>query len=428
MLANDSIEPTGSVHSEETSEEGLPVENDSNTDQLAIQAERLSMSGFSIVPTQQSPSKEGESLGRKRSYQASLLSLKANQGKLQIRETSPSRPSYPIRCVGVGLGGSVSGNEYTGNLVSKRVNPPHQLSRAASKNVCYQRFYESSVQHTCLDSNRQHLGNSICEQNGGCEERGIRQSCTHAMGLVSVAQNHLASRTPARSLSRAKPDVADWRLDTGLFQTLCQLEQCTDGSFLQLPSGPRSGTVRCSHSAMERGKLLCIPSFQSDQQVPQKDKQRRGISTSDMPSMACPDMVPKPSEPSGLQPSHVNLPSGPPNRPSGQPSSTSQKQLLGPGRMEECQQGLSTSLAGQNGIAGAKRQSDPFRPPVKDVLHFLTELFDQASMGRWLKDVLKEAGVDTCVFKAHSTRSASTSSARRSGVSVQDIFKCCRLV
>ena len=44
------------------------------------------------------------------------------------------------------------------------------------------------------------------------------------------------------------------------------------------------------------------------------------------------------------------------------------------------------------------------------------------SIGRWLKDVLQEAGVDTNIFKPHSTRSASTSTAKRCGVSIQDIL------
>lgn len=44
------------------------------------------------------------------------------------------------------------------------------------------------------------------------------------------------------------------------------------------------------------------------------------------------------------------------------------------------------------------------------------------SIGRWLKDILHEAGVNTEVFKPHSTRSASSSTAKRCGVSVKDIL------
>ena len=42
---------------------------------------------------------------------------------------------------------------------------------------------------------------------------------------------------------------------------------------------------------------------------------------------------------------------------------------------------------------------------------------------RWIKDELSKAGVDTSVFKAHSSRSASSSKAREAGISVSEILK-----
>ena len=44
------------------------------------------------------------------------------------------------------------------------------------------------------------------------------------------------------------------------------------------------------------------------------------------------------------------------------------------------------------------------------------------SIGRWLKLTLQDAGIDISVFKAYSTRGASSSAARQSGVSVKDIL------
>jgi len=46
-----------------------------------------------------------------------------------------------------------------------------------------------------------------------------------------------------------------------------------------------------------------------------------------------------------------------------------------------------------------------------------------ATLGHWIKDTLKLAGVDTERYTAHSTRSASTSQARRKGVLMSDILK-----
>ena len=46
-----------------------------------------------------------------------------------------------------------------------------------------------------------------------------------------------------------------------------------------------------------------------------------------------------------------------------------------------------------------------------------------ATLGHWLKKVMKSAGVDTDTFTAHSTRGAATSKAKSTGVSVRDILK-----
>lgn len=44
------------------------------------------------------------------------------------------------------------------------------------------------------------------------------------------------------------------------------------------------------------------------------------------------------------------------------------------------------------------------------------------SISRWIKETLSDAGVDTAIFKGHSTRAASTSAASVKGVSVNDIM------
>ena len=44
------------------------------------------------------------------------------------------------------------------------------------------------------------------------------------------------------------------------------------------------------------------------------------------------------------------------------------------------------------------------------------------TVSRWIKEILKKTGVDVDVFKGHSTRSASTSKACLSGISVDDIL------
>ena len=46
-----------------------------------------------------------------------------------------------------------------------------------------------------------------------------------------------------------------------------------------------------------------------------------------------------------------------------------------------------------------------------------------SSIARWLKAILEEAGIDTSIFGAHSTRGASASAAAKAGVTTGDILK-----
>ena len=45
-----------------------------------------------------------------------------------------------------------------------------------------------------------------------------------------------------------------------------------------------------------------------------------------------------------------------------------------------------------------------------------------STIARWLETTLEQAGIDTSIFKAHSTRGASTSAAALRGVTSSDII------
>ena len=45
------------------------------------------------------------------------------------------------------------------------------------------------------------------------------------------------------------------------------------------------------------------------------------------------------------------------------------------------------------------------------------------TIARWLKTILENSGIDTKIFKAHSTRGASTSKANKFGLSVKQIME-----
>ncbi|XP_019857980.1 PREDICTED: uncharacterized protein LOC109586243 [Amphimedon queenslandica] len=46
-----------------------------------------------------------------------------------------------------------------------------------------------------------------------------------------------------------------------------------------------------------------------------------------------------------------------------------------------------------------------------------------STIGRWIKSLLTDAGVNTSIFGAHSTRAASSSAAKKAGVPLIDIMK-----
>ena len=46
-----------------------------------------------------------------------------------------------------------------------------------------------------------------------------------------------------------------------------------------------------------------------------------------------------------------------------------------------------------------------------------------SSIARWLRTILEEAGIDSSIFGAHSTRGASASAAARGGVTLEEILK-----
>ena len=46
-----------------------------------------------------------------------------------------------------------------------------------------------------------------------------------------------------------------------------------------------------------------------------------------------------------------------------------------------------------------------------------------STLARWLKSLLDKAGIDTSIFKAHSTQSAAASAAANTGITTSDILK-----
>ena len=72
-----------------------------------------------------------------------------------------------------------------------------------------------------------------------------------------------------------------------------------------------------------------------------------------------------------------------------------------------------------------KRTSD-IRGNIEHLFISITRPFKavrEQTLSRWVKETLKNSGIHTNVFTAHSTRHASTSAAKRSGVSIDTLRK-----
>ena len=141
--------------------------------------------------------------------------------------------------------------------------------------------------------------------------------------------------------------------------------------------------------------------FQFDQQVSEEDKPRRSNNVDCLPGVASTGLVPPPSTVANKRSSIASNSQQPTVRPIGEETSPDRQQLLAPSRMESLRDHLSSEgiskeatdilLSAQHRSTNAQykscwakwccwcrqQQVDNFRPAVSDLVHFLTELFEQ---------------------------------------------------
>ena len=365
------------------------------------------------------PPSEGNS--RHRSYiRLGMVGNQPGHSQLQTSEASPSRPANPVGCFRVRLGGCVQQDRDKGNLVSSRILTSHKLLGAACRYSRNQGLHQMLEQCPCPDTNGQYIGYSLCKQNGGSQAGCVGQTCSFPMGVVPFEENHSSSGAHSRSTEcHSRCRVSSKTRCSGLearfgsvqssesqFRSLycrpfCQQEQHTVGEILQLSARSPSRTVRCPGSALEGRECSCLPPFQLDQQMSEEDKPRRSNFVDHMPSVASAGMVPPPTTVANRQPSFASNPQRPAVRPTGEQTSNDRQQLPASSRMETLREHLSSEgiskeatdilLYAQRRSTNAQykscwakwcswsrqRQIDPFCPAVSDLVHFLTELFEQ---------------------------------------------------
>ena len=368
-----------------------------------------------LRPPGSSPPSEGNSRHRG-SIGPRLVDNQPAYSQLQAGEAPPSKYAYPIGCFRVGLGAGVQWDRDKGNLVSSRILTSHKLPGAAGN----QGLHQIPEQCPCPNTNGQHISYSLCKQNGGSQEECVRQTCSFPLGVVPREEDHSSSGTHPRSTeccgrcrvsSKTRCSGLEARFKSvqgseSQFRSLydrpfCQQEQHSVGEILQLSARSPSGTVRCPSSTLEGRECLRLPPFQLDQQMPEEDKPRRSSSVDHMPSVASPGVVPPPSAAAHRQSSFASVQQRSAVKPNGGQTSNDHQQLRATSRMESLRDHLSSEgisreatdilLSAQRKSTNAQykscwakwcswscqRQIDPFRPAVSDLVHFLTELFEQ---------------------------------------------------
>ena len=147
--------------------------------------------------------------------------------------------------------------------------------------------------------------------------------------------------------------------------------------------------------------MLTPSPFQLDQQMSEEDKPRRSNTVDCLPGVASAGMIPPLSTIANKQPSIASNSQRPTVRPIGKQTSPDHQQLLASSRMESLRDHLSSegiSKEATDILLSAQRSStntqykycwakwccwcrqeqvDHFRPSVNDLVHFLTELFEQ---------------------------------------------------
>ena len=134
----------------------------------ALQHQKSSLDHQGVPP----PS---EANSRHRSYvRPGIVGSQPGHHQLQTSEASPSRPANPVGCFRVGLGGCVQQHQDKGNLVSSRILTSHKLLGAACSHLRNQGLHQILEQCPCPDTNGQHIGYSLCKQNGGSQAGCVR--------------------------------------------------------------------------------------------------------------------------------------------------------------------------------------------------------------------------------------------------------------
>ena len=239
--------------------------------------------------------------------------------------TSP-RFDYYNGCVLEGLGGSVSGSSYQGDLDPGGIVTAYKCPRTQGSSLCFESFLQQSKETSCPSPNGQQNSSCIPTKNGGDTVSGASRDSPGIMGIRSEEGNFPYGRILARGYeSRSRLAVETLQrfeqleTESQSFsnigpvmgppnnRSLCGSHEFTTSELCELVRRPLCSGNRClSDSLVEREGLL-LSSIFTDLQLSGKDNEGPGNNGSDSTNLACTGMVPSPVG-DVLQASHFTSP------------------------------------------------------------------------------------------------------------------------
>ena len=339
----------------------------------------------------------------------------------EVNNSSMPRLGCHDGCVEERLGGGVLGDDYSGALVTKRVERTHQCVGTEGSLVCGERVCEKQKPHPCSRSGGQHSGSGQHKQDGGNEIKSPVGSDQTTVVVLSSAPDHSYSRAPAGSEKHngrlsipGVPGLQQLEVEQQGFPankpclgsdaqgSVCRPFKHTTSNLCQLETRSRSGGNECSgHLMGGEQNTVCFSPILLDHEMSGKDSVGSSRTGFDCPDMADTSLV-RNAVADGSRLPESTTPHGEPiGGPEGGAPSTAGGRNHAVSSMENLRESWKSSgfsdtackLLGQSirpgtqsvyGGAWAKWDSwckgkdlDPFQAPVVEVINFLSESFSK---------------------------------------------------
>ena len=352
------------------------------------------------------------------------------QCKRQSRASSSSGNGHHDRRLqeGLGCGASVPSDQW--EVVTKRVSPTHQLSRAKGIFFGSENLSQRQVSRNRVSAVRQHHRHSLHQQQRGYTLAPTYDSGLRDVGLVSDKRHLCDSFSHPRKRQRlcgqgVQRIQGHERVEAGPNSYSAFFAELSDGSVCESSNQPtrrlhqleaRSGSHshRRLYDKLGSSTGLCFPPLQSDIQDPDESNNRPNGTNSCCSSLASPALVAGSSETSNISASVATDQSNPLNGPDQPEPSSSNVPSPSLGRVSHLYQrfqaeGIPTNVADLLIAATrtsthktyesswnrwcrwcSRRKVDPLSSSISDILIFLTEVFNEGLAYRSL-NVLRSA-------------------------------------